>query len=179
MATYKGRWHGAPFRDYKNKKYYITVELDRAPGVYDSTQGKDIAVTIEPWAELRSNAANRYMHELLGQIAKILYISMTEIKNMMLAEYGQPDTEADDVMMLYEKDWRKQNMHLRPRPGETVTGADGELYQIYEVMRGSHTYNTREMVQLIDGIIYEAKGLGIETRPPEEIERLKEGWQKK
>ena len=41
---------------------------------------------------------------------------------------------------------------------------------------GSSTYNTKEMSVLIDGIVYEAKELGIETLPPDELERMKVEW---
>jgi hypothetical protein len=44
------------------------------------------------------------------------------------------------------------------------------------VMRGSHTYDTREMSRLIDGTVEEAKELGIETLTPEQLERMKASW---
>ena len=134
MPTYKGRWHGAPFRDFKNKKYYITVELDKAPEIYDSTQEKDLAVSIETWAEGRSSAANRYYYELVGQIAAKLYTSKTEMHNWMLAEYGQPDTEADTILLDAEIDWRRvEALHLRPLPGQTIE-TEERTFQEHQVM---------------------------------------------
>lgn len=38
--------------------------------------------------------------------------------------------------------------------------------------RGSSTYDSAQMARLIDALIYEAKELGIETLPPDEVERL-------
>lgn len=180
MPTYRGKWHGAPFRDFKTKKYYITVELDMAPGIYETTTEKEIAVTVEPWEEKRSNAANRYYYELVGKIAAKLYASKTEIHNWIIAEYGQPDEEADDIIMKAEIDWRRvEALHLRPYQGQQLVGDDGQIYQVYQIMRGSHTYKTSEMAQLIEGVIKEAKEIGIETLPPAEIERIREQWQKK
>lgn len=51
------------------------------------------------------------------------------------------------------------------------------------VMRGSHTYDTDEMAKLIDGTVYEAKELGIETMTPEPNQRNErkmgyEDWRK-
>lgn len=179
MPTYKGKWHGEPFRDFKTKKYYITIELERAPKIYDETKEKEIAVSIESWSEKRSGTANRYYYEIVGKIAAKLYCSKTEVHNMMLAEYGQPDTEADDIMLDTKIDWRKIDiLHLIPRRGETIE-ADGRVFQVYGIIRGSHTYNTKEMAQLIDGTVEAAKELGIETIPPEELERLKKEWEKK
>lgn len=42
---------------------------------------------------------------------------------------------------------------------------------------GSSVYDTKQMARLIDNIIYEAKQIGgIETLPPDEIERMKASW---
>jgi hypothetical protein len=38
-------------------------------------------------------------------------------------------------------------------------------------------YDTKEMSVLIDGIVSEAKELGIETLTPDELERIKSAWQ--
>ena len=46
----------------------------------------------------------------------------------------------------------------------------------YAVIRGSHTYNTKEMSILIDGTVDEAKGLGIETIPPDELKLMLSKW---
>ena len=44
------------------------------------------------------------------------------------------------------------------------------------MMRGSHTYDSGEMSILIDGVVQEAKQLGIETLTPNELERMKNLW---
>jgi hypothetical protein len=43
-------------------------------------------------------------------------------------------------------------------------------------LRGSHTYDTKEMSRLIDGVVEAAKELGIETLTPEQLERMKAAW---
>lgn len=43
-------------------------------------------------------------------------------------------------------------------------------------MRGSHTYDTKEMSELIKGTVQEAKALGIETATPQEIKEMEERW---
>ena len=48
---------------------------------------------------------------------------------------------------------------------------DKEVF-FYKVYRGSHSYDSKEMSILIDGTVEEAKALGIETLPPEELERM-------
>jgi nitrogen regulatory protein PII-like uncharacterized protein len=46
----------------------------------------------------------------------------------------------------------------------------------YKCFKGSSEYDTREMSILIDGIVSEAKALGIETLSKEELENLKNSW---
>ena len=50
------------------------------------------------------------------------------------------------------------------------------------MMRGSHTYNSKEMSQLIDGAIYEARECGVpesDLMTPDEIARIEALWQPK
>ena len=44
------------------------------------------------------------------------------------------------------------------------------------MMRGSSTYDTREMSRLIDGLVEECKAQGIETLPPDEFGRMMERY---
>ena len=53
---------------------------------------------------------------------------------------------------------------------------NGKNFTHYRVYKGSSEYDTKEMSLLIDGIVHEAQNLGIETMPPNEIERLKGMW---
>ena len=73
---------------------------------------------------------------------------------------------------------RLETLHIRPTSATKVLD-NGRLYRVYLVMRGSHTYDTKEMSRLIDGAVYEAKQLGIEVLPPDELERMKATWERK
>jgi hypothetical protein len=78
--------------------------------------------------------------------------------------------------MADEINWKKiDSIHLRPTTATKVLD-NGKLYRVYMVMRGSHTYDTKEMARLIDGTVSEAKELGIETMPPDELKRMVELW---
>ena len=41
---------------------------------------------------------------------------------------------------------------------------------------GSSVYNTKEMSRLIDEVVQEAQGLGIQTKTPQELAELKNLW---
>lgn len=172
----KAKWHGTPYHDYANRKWIIQLELEEAPIVYDKTKDDIVTVEIEKYYVDRSNKANRYFHKLCSMIAKSQGLSLIEVKNQMISDYGFYDEDIPDIIMRDSIDWRKQEKwHLQPTSATRIMD-NGELYRVYLVMRGSHTYDTREMSVLIDGTVQEAKQLGIETLPPDELRRLKEQW---
>lgn len=156
----------------------LMIEVDRIPNI-DDLQG-DLRCELQKWREKRSLSANAYFHVLCGKIAENARERVTEVKNQLIADYGQPERLEDGGIMvatiLDSVPWRKvEGMHLHPTTA-TRTDSDGKLYRDYVVMRGSHTYDTKEMSRLIDGAVMEAKELGIETLTPDELERMKARW---
>lgn len=172
----KARWHGKPYHDYSTKKWLITIETDTAPAEYDETKDVELNVTFKRWRAHRSINANSYFHVLVDKIAEKRSLSHQEVHNLMICRYGRVDEVVRNVIMADDIPWMQLDyIHLRPTT-RTRTMDNGKLYRIYEVMRGSHTYDTKEMSVLIDGAVHEAKELGIETLPPDEIERMKQQW---
>ena len=53
---------------------------------------------------------------------------------------------------------------------------NGKLFKHYFVYKGSSEFDSREMSILIDGIVSEAKALGIDTETPDEIAKMKSLW---
>ena len=124
----------------------------------------------------RSLSANAYMHVLCQKIAEMTNQSLTEVKNQMIADYGQTDTDLGTLILRDEIDWKKlPSIHLHPTTA-TRTLDDGRLYRVYYIMRGSHTYDSKEMNKLINGVVSEAKEVGVETLPPAELERMIGRW---
>lgn len=65
----------------------------------------------------------------------------------------------------------EEMFHARPTT-EIKAGKDGETYRTYILLAGSSTYDTKEMSELINGLVSECKEQGIETLPPEELARM-------
>ena len=169
-------------KNWKSGKFRLTFEVDRdVSGDLDAMQG-ELKIKAVRWRMKRSLDANAYYWVLVGKIADALKTSTTEVHNEMLSRYGQPEIIDDHLMtviLLDSIDWKQiEYLHLKPTTSTRVLD-DGKLYRVYYVIRGSHTYDSKEMSVLIDGIISEAKELGIETLPPDEIERMKQQWQAK
>ena len=171
----KARFHGQPFRDHQIGKWLTTFETDELPN-YDDLKDSDLEIQIKEYRKRRSLNANAYFHVLAGKIAEATGQSHTEAHNHLIAEYGQMDAEVQNIIMDDEIPYlRLETLHLRPTTATRMMD-NGKLYRVYYVMRGSHTYDTKEMARLIDGTVSEAKELGIETLTPDELERMKQQW---
>ena len=130
--------------------------------------------------EKRSLNQNSYYHVLLGKVADKLRMSKTRLHNDMLRHYGQsmmidgkpvcvmiPDTDESENIA-----WESDTVHLKPTSA-TITGENGVVYRQWKMLRGSSTLNSSEMAILIEGIVQEAKQLGIETLTPKELEEMR------
>lgn len=162
--------------------FLVSLEVD---DIDESLMDKELSVDLKPFKERRSLSANAYFHVLCGQLAAAVGCSLTEMKNQLIADYGQYSfterdgmVEIDTMLVRDDIDWKSiQELHLSPT-GD-VTEVDGKTYCKYFVMRGSHTLNSSEMALLIEGCCYECKAVGVKTLDDLEIERMVEKWQPK
>lgn len=132
-------------------------------------QDRDKVFEVKEHKEKRSLNANAYAWSLITKIADALRTSKEECYLEMLKRYGQSEI----VSVLSQIDVSGYFKYYEPLATATLQGKEFTHYKIY---KGSSEYDTREMSILIDGIVSEAKELGIETIPPKEIERLKTMW---
>jgi hypothetical protein len=157
---------------------YLTFRVKNVSSNELSALKEGSKFVIEAYKERRSLDANAYFHVLVTKIAEVLKSSNTEVKNRLIREYGQYEY-IDDKIPTYsvsadyiETMLNREDIHFKH------VGWDGDRARL-AVMRGSHTYNTAEMSHLIDGTVSEAKELGIETLPPEELKRMYEQMEAK
>ena len=132
-----------------------------------TTDGKLLDVDIKKYRAKRSLQANKYLWELLGKIAEILNADKWKIYLQMLKRYGKYTyiiVKPNVVESMKEK-WRE----IEELGEVEVEGQTGVQLLCYF---GSSSYNSKEMSTLIEGVIYEAKELGIETKTQEEIDSM-------
>lgn len=135
----------------------------------DQNTDKDYELSCKMYRRRRSNEANAYFHVLCGKIAEKLGTSKIEVKNRMIALYGQPyviNGKLQYVILSDEIDvYKSEYVHLQPTP--QTKELNGVLYRVHINMR--HTgksqsdegYNTQEFAVLIDGTISEAREIGM------------------
>jgi hypothetical protein len=135
-------------------------------------------VEIKLHKEKRSLNANAYFHLLVGKIAEKLKIGNDECKTQMNLEYGSALRIDDDTLFAFKvpKGAEVKSVVKYPK-WVKETNENGKQFDVYMAYKETHLLNTEEMARLIDGVVYEAKQLGIDTRTPEEIAQLKSLWE--
>lgn len=133
-------------------------------------QDQEKLYEIYEYRKKRSLNSNSYCWALIGKIADALRTSKEEVYIQMLEDYGQ------SILIPLEED-KNPNGYFKYYKFITNKILNGKKVNWYKVLKGSSNYDSKEMAILIDGIIYEAKELGIETLPPEEVEQLKKMWE--
>lgn len=154
----------------------ITFAVQARAEDIDSLTGKYLRLTAVQWREKRSLNANSYFHKLCQEIANAVGSSLTEVKNRLIREYGQYfyDENGNIPTIMMKEDYYDMMLCSEEQHIKFVSRQDGMVKMA--LMRGSHTYDTKEMSRLIDGTVAEAKELGIETLTPDELERMKASW---
>lgn len=131
-----------------------------APAVLDRVSklsGKEVNITIAEPKEKRTLDQNSYLWLIIRKIALKLHSTPEEIYRKLLSEYGQfvvvtvkQGTNLDKAGFKY---WSILKDGL----------INGKPFTAYKVFIGSSQYDTKEMGDLLDGAIQEAKGLGLEV----------------
>lgn len=176
-------------QDILTGKTLIIFEVEdgmRAAKEAQPLSGLRLRIAAKRYREKRSLDANAYYWQLLTKAADILELSNPEAHNRMLRRYGQPEIINGKMVFLVLPDtddaekiaFAAETYHIKPT-SEVKMGADGMMYRTYFMLRGSSTYDTKEMSTLINGLVSECKEMGIETMTPAELERMMEAYEKK
>lgn len=137
---------------------------------------KLLAVEIKQHREKRSLDSNSYAWVLISKIAEALKTSKEEVYIEVLKRYGRREPQllsvvADAVDMIY-----------RATSGHCVEVGESELkgkqFKHLAILIGSSQYDSKAMCTLLDGVISDAKDLGIEVISESEKNLLISEWGK-
>lgn len=135
-------------------------------------QDREKIFEIKEKKDKRSLNSNSYCWKLCTLIAEETGTSKEEIYLQMLKDYG--------VSMLVplspNKTLEGYSKYYELVDSDYLNGKPCNWYKIY---KGSSTYDTREMSRLIEGIVYEAKNLGIPTLEEYKLKRMIEEWEER
>lgn len=154
---------------------HIWLETSQAVMIPVDTE---VDIEIKEHREKRSLSANAYFHVLVDKLRQALRISFAECKNVLITSYGQLEYIGDvpaTIKTNITPEAMKESESIHCKPIAVADAEEGVFW--YRLYRGSHTYDSKEMAQLIDGTIEECKAQDIETMTPDELLRL-EGYEK-
>lgn len=158
----------------------VTLKITERHKLDDLRQlmGERLDIKIDKHRKARSLSANAYAWALMGQIARELSTSDNEVYHIMLTRYGHnkltDDGAVKTVSTQYDLDGYEY-IHSAPIGKSEL---NGKAFTHYRLIIGSSEYDTKQMAQFIDGIVSEAKELGIETLPPDQLSAMVERWSK-
>jgi len=172
----KGRLKDLTFGRNGEQHITVTVKQDFRDD-FDKLKDKDIRVELKIWREPRSKDANAYFHVLVNKIAEAQGLGNDEVKRSLVVEYGtlarDDDGQLIGAMLPAGADIDQFYPYTRLYKTMEMEGREYECYLFY---KRTHTLDSKEMARLIDGTIYVARELGIDTDTPEQIARYKEEW---
>lgn len=130
--------------------------------------------TIKPHREKRSLDANAGLWKMLSLMAEVLHTTKDELYLAVLDRYGvfTHIVVKPSVVDRVKQEWKT----VRVLGEVTINGTTGIQLQCFF---GSHLYNSKEFSVLLEGVISEAKELGIEFISKEMQARMIDEWGKK
>lgn len=117
----------------------------------------------------RSLDANAYYWVLVNKIAEALNQSKDFVHRSMLKQYGET------YSLLLPAEYNITGLIKYYEEESTIKKGD-KLFKSYKAYLPSSEMNTKQMSVLIDGVVFEAKSMDIETMTPNQIEELKASW---
>lgn len=137
--------------------------------------GKQYTIEIKEKKKKRSLDANAYCWVLLDRLASQLHESKTEIYKGYIKEIGG---NSELVCVKSEAVERLCRMWERNGIGWLTDTMKSKLDGCTNVVLyyGSSVYDTAQMSRLIDMIVQDCIMFGIDTKDPEELERLVKEW---
>ena len=156
---------------------FCVPDIQKAKEFIQSVE-KPQTVIIKPQSKKRSLDANSYMWVICDKIAKAMHDGKTTKEDIYchsireVGEWEDKPIPTEDVEKhikmwgMIGDGWFSEERRDSKLPGHKVVR---DYY-------GSHIYGTESMSRLIDYIVEQAKEMGVETMPPDEIERIKTAW---
>lgn len=137
--------------------------------------GKTLTVDVKVKRKNRSINANAYCWALCTEIAKVIHSSKEEVYQQAIRNIGAftPVPIKAEAVERYTEIWKAHGL------GWVIDDmGDSKLpgYKVLACYHGSSTYNTKEMSELIEFLVDEARNLGIDVISEADRALLMEDW---
>ena len=164
-------------RDFRTGQAKITLLADSYTlNAIEGLLDKALNCVLKPFRKKRSLDANAYFWVLCGKLAAKTRQNKSDIYRSLIKEIGNNFEIVpirNDAVDTWCKNWEQNGEGWQY---EILGNSKLEGYTNVCCYYGSSTYDTEQMSNLIDNIVFECKEQGIETMTPDELERLKAAW---
>lgn len=159
--------------DFRSGKPTISFEVnernDFKQMVDELKDCERLSIEVKKFRPRRSLDSNNYAWALITEIGNVLRANKEDIYLLMLKRYGQ-----SEIISVLSHIPIHEYVKYCEEAGESTL--NGKLFKHYKVYKGSSEFDTREMSIFIDGVVSEAKELGIQTETPDQIALMKARW---
>ena len=173
MLTFKGR-----LKDHIIKlggKVVLMLDTDLSAEYLEEIKDKELKVQMSVWRQDRSLNANNYCWKLLDEIAQRMHSTKEEVYQEIISKVGVFEILPirNEAVDNFVEKWKSRGLGW-----VCNIMRDSKIPNYTNVIAyyGSSVYNTKEMSRLIDEVVQEAQGLGIQTKTPQELAELKNLW---
>lgn len=140
-------------RDYKTGKWLVTFSSDdNVTEELEGLQDKNLNIKVSKFRKTRSLQANKFFWALVGEISRYLGTDSWETYLFLLKRYGKYTyiEVIPEAVEAFKATWRECQ-----EVGRTEDRVSLICYF------GSHTYNSQEFSQLVNGTLDEMREMGL------------------
>lgn len=171
--------------EYGTGKTILYLEINEPEtamqGFNDFKDCEKLSIKISKYRKKRSLDANAYFWVLCGKLAAKTKQNKIDIYRELIRDIGDNFEILpirNEAVNKFISNWGRDN-DGKKRLGwicDKLGDSKFEGYTNVCAYYGSSTYDSKQMSDLIDGIIFECKQQGIPTETPEEIAKMKSLW---
>ncbi len=139
--------------------------------------GKRFVLEIREHHGKRSLDANAYAWVLINEIAGVMGLDPEQVYRDAVTKTGgniEYLPVREDALKKWDRIWSSKGLGWQTEvlgPCKNLPG-----YVTVACYYGSHVFDAKQMSNLIENLVQDAKALGIDTRPPQERQQLVERW---
>jgi hypothetical protein len=140
-------------------------------------KGKHLQAEIKQYRKRRSLDANAYCWVLCQRIAEVINSTKENVYREFIKGVGQFEIVPlkNEAVEKWIQNWQSHGIGwVSEAMGESKIPGYTNVISYY----GSSVYDTKEMSVLLDEVVNQCHELGIETMSPQELESLKQAWNK-
>lgn len=164
---------------FDNGQYYLALKIPgpaAAGKLIDEMQGRKYRAEFKPYRQKRSLDANAYFWVLCGKLSAKIGLPPEEIYREYIRDIGdnyQIVPIRNDAVDQWIKAWRAHGIGwICDNLGPSKIDGYTNIICYY----GSSVYDTAQMSRLINLLVEDCKAQGIETKTPDEIQRMVSLW---